>query len=66
MRGPYQRWIHEHTFETRDGGTLARDLVRYAVLFDFIMHPLFVRRDIEKIFAFRQEALRNHFGRAVK
>src|ERR1051325_3396547 len=22
MRGPYRRWIHEHTFEDRDGGTL--------------------------------------------
>ena len=64
LRGPYRQWIHEHTFEARDGGTLARDMVRYAVPFDFILHPLFVRRDIEKIFAFRQEALRARFGRA--
>ena len=52
----------EHTFEEQDGGTLARDVVRYAVPFDFIAHPLFVRRDIEKIFAFRQQSLKEKFG----
>lgn len=61
VRGPYRRWIHTHTFEPQDGGTIARDVVHYAVPFDFIAHPLFVRRDIERIFAFRQEALRAKF-----
>lgn len=61
-RGPYRQWVHTHTFEPRQGGTLARDVVRYAVPFDFILHPLFVRRDIERIFAFRQDALRIRFG----
>ena len=62
LRGPFRQWIHTHTFEPRDGGTLVRDVVRYAVLFDFIAHPLLVRRDMEKIFAFRQEALQQKFG----
>ena len=62
LRGPYRQWIHTHTFEVREGGTLCRDIVQYAVLFDYIMHPLFVRRDVEKIFAFRQAALRARFG----
>ena len=62
LRGPYRQWIHEHTFEPRDGGTLARDHVRYAVPLDFLTHRLFVRSDIKKIFAFRQEALRKRFG----
>lgn len=62
LRGPYRKWIHTHTFEARDGGTLARDVVQYSVPFDFVLHRLFVRPDIEKIFAFRQEALRNRFG----
>ena len=66
LRGPYRQWIHEHTFEARDGGTLARDVVHYAVPLDFIAHRWLVRPDVEKIFAFRQEALRNRFGRAVK
>jgi ligand-binding SRPBCC domain-containing protein len=62
LRGPYRQWIHEHTFEPHNGGTLARDVVHYAVPFDFIAHPLFVRRDIERIFTFRQESLRAIFG----
>ena len=61
LRGPYRQWIHEHTFELSDGGTLARDLVRYAVPFDFLAHRWFVRPDIEKIFAFRAVALRKRF-----
>lgn len=65
VRGPYRRWIHTHTFEPRSGGTLARDVVQYAVPFDFIAHTLFVRRDIKKIFAFRQETLRKRFGPEV-
>jgi ligand-binding SRPBCC domain-containing protein len=65
-RGPYRQWIHAHTFEPHDGGTLARDVVRYAVPFDCIAHRWLVRPDVEKIFAFRQEALRARFDRAVR
>lgn len=62
LRGPYRPWIHEHIFQAKEGGTLARDVVGYAVRFDFIALPLFVRRDIEKIFNFRQKALKEKFG----
>jgi ligand-binding SRPBCC domain-containing protein len=62
IRGPYRQWIHEHTFEARDGGTLARDVVRYAVPFDLLVHRWLVRPDIEKIFQFRSEALRRRFA----
>ena len=65
LRGPYRQWIHEHTFEARDGGTLARDVVRYAVPFDLLTHRWLVRPDIEKIFQFRSEALRNRFAPAL-
>lgn len=64
LRGPYRQWLHEHTFEVRDGGTLARDFVRYAVPFDFLVHGWLVRPDVQKIFQFRNEALRRHFGAA--
>ncbi len=56
-RGPYRMWIHEHTFTEKDGGTLVADYVRYAVAFDFLVHGLFVKRDVERIFEFRREAL---------
>ncbi|HYJ05224.1 MAG TPA: SRPBCC family protein [Chthoniobacterales bacterium] len=61
LRGPYRLWIHEHEFEPRDGGTLMRDRVRYAVAFDFLVHNLFVRRDVARIFAYRTESLRRRF-----
>jgi len=61
IRGPYRQWIHEHTFEGRDGGTLARDVVQYAAPFDFIAHRWLVRPDIERIFQFRSETLRKRF-----
>jgi ligand-binding SRPBCC domain-containing protein len=62
LHGPYRQWIHEHTFEACDGGTLARDVVRYAVPFDFIAHHWLVRPDVERIFQYRAEALRQRFG----
>ena len=62
IRGPYRRWVHEHRFEARDGGTRVRDVVSYAVPFDFIAHRWLVRPDVERIFRYRAESLRRHFG----
>ena len=61
-QGPYRLWVHEHLFETRDGGTLAKDRVRYAVPFDLFTHKLLVRPDIERIFAFRRRQLSAQFA----
>ena len=66
LSGPYRQWIHEHTFEARDGGTLAGDVVHYAVPFDFIAHRWLVRPDVEKIFKYRSEALQQRFASAAK
>jgi ligand-binding SRPBCC domain-containing protein len=62
LRGPYRQWIHEHTFTEHNGGTLARDVVHYAVPGGSLIHKLFVRRDVERIFAFRQGQLQARFG----
>jgi ligand-binding SRPBCC domain-containing protein len=64
LRGPYRQWIHEHTFESKDGGTLARDHVQYAVPFDFLVYRWLVRPDIEKIFQYRAAELARHFKAA--
>lgn len=61
-RGPYRLWVHEHTFEARDGGTLARDFVRYAVPGGAIAQRLFVARDLRRIFDYRNAALAGIFG----
>ncbi|HWA99373.1 MAG TPA: SRPBCC family protein, partial [Pirellulales bacterium] len=65
VRGPYRRWRHEHRFEPVDGGTRCIDLVDYEVPGGRLVHALFVRRDLMKIFAFRQQKLRERFGSAV-
>jgi ligand-binding SRPBCC domain-containing protein len=62
LRGPYRLWEHTHTFVEKDGGTLCRDEVRYAVPGGALIERLFVRRDVEKIFAFRQETMRRRLG----
>ncbi len=62
LRGPYRQWVHEHTFTPQDGGTLARDAVRYAVAFDFLVERWLVRPDVERIFHYRLEVLRRRFA----
>ena len=62
-RGPYRLWVHEHRFEAKDGGTLCTDCVRYAVTGGELVHRLFVRRDVERIFAFRAAKLGERFKR---
>jgi ligand-binding SRPBCC domain-containing protein len=44
------------------GGTLARDVVHYAVPLDFLVPRWLVQPDIEKIFAFRTQELRKRFS----
>jgi ligand-binding SRPBCC domain-containing protein len=61
-RGPYRWWIHEHTFESVPGGTIARDVVQYGVPFGAIAHTLLVRRDVMSIFAYRTKVLQDLFG----
>lgn len=64
VRGPYRRWEHAHTFEPDGDGTRVRDRVDYAVPGGRLVDALFVRRDLERIFAFRHRALAAIFGGA--
>ena len=60
LRSPFALWHHTHEFEEVEGGTLARDTVRYRVGFDpfgELAHTLVVGRDLEGIFDFRREAV---------
>jgi ligand-binding SRPBCC domain-containing protein len=60
-RGPYRQWLHEHVFESLDGGTLCSDIVEYEVYGGRLVHALLVRRDLARIFAYRQHILRQLF-----
>ncbi|HYE29801.1 MAG TPA: SRPBCC family protein [Methylomirabilota bacterium] len=61
IRGPYKLWHHTHIFTEQDGGTLCEDVVRYWPRGGALVNWLFVRRDVERIFAFRQKRLREIF-----
>lgn len=65
VRGPYRLWHHEHTFEPADNGTLCRDKVRYAMWGGRLINWLLVRRDVERIFAHRQQCLQKRFASPV-
>ncbi len=59
LRGPYKRWYHEHMFEDLgDGRTRVRDNVHYIPRGGKWLHHFMVRPDLEKIFRFRQDRIR--------
>lgn len=64
LSGPYRLWHHTHLFERDGSDTIMRDVVRYALP----LGPLgelarlaLVRRDLERIFAFRAREIRRRF-----
>jgi ligand-binding SRPBCC domain-containing protein len=61
VRGPYQKWVHTHTFTRDVGGTRVSDDVRYAV-FGGALIRRFIDADIRKIFSFRQRKLAEIFA----
>ncbi len=65
LRGPYKLWHHTHAFEERDGGTFCTDLVRYSPRGGALTNWLFVRRDVERIFKYRQDRLLESFGQRI-
>jgi hypothetical protein len=66
VSGPYRLWHHTHEFEAWEGGTIVRDIVRYALplgaLGDLLAGPL-VRRDLAAIFDYRRAVIRRLFGK---
>jgi ligand-binding SRPBCC domain-containing protein len=67
-RGPYRLWHHMHRFTPVPGGTECLDRVRYELPFGPLgsaMHALFIRRQLQNIFAYRAEHLVRRFGPAA-
>lgn len=62
VRGPYRLWVHEHRFEAVDGGTRVIDHVDFVPRLRWLTSWL-VRRDVERIFDYRQQALADLFAR---
>jgi len=62
--GPFALWVHTQKFEDHGQETLVTDFIEYDVpfgLFGKLADDLFVRRDLQSIFAHRHEKIANHF-----
>ena len=57
LRGPYTLWHHTHMFDEKGGGTLCIDKVNYRPRGGAIINRLFVRKDVQRIFAYRRKRL---------
>jgi ligand-binding SRPBCC domain-containing protein len=62
--GPYKRWVHRHVLREVPGGTRIEDEVTYELPFGWLGAPAapLVRRQLERIFEFRGEAVRRCFN----
>jgi ligand-binding SRPBCC domain-containing protein len=56
LSGPYLWWRHEHRFEATPDGTRVIDQVEYAPRMRWVTGR-WVRRDVERIFSYRQSLL---------
>jgi ligand-binding SRPBCC domain-containing protein len=64
--GPYALWHHAHFFKPIEGGVEMTDLVNYKLPLGFlgnIAHGLFVKKQLEHIFDYRNEVLEKKFGK---
>ena len=64
LKGPYKLWKHIHTFDAQADGILMRDDVTYALpmgLLGNMAHGLFVKKQLEDIFDYRETAIRKFF-----
>lgn len=65
VRSPYSFWRHEHRFRQTPEGTIISDQVHYGMRMGFVgqaVHGAIVSRQLTKIFAYRQEAIRKLLG----
>ncbi|MEO8137763.1 MAG: SRPBCC family protein [Betaproteobacteria bacterium] len=66
LRGPYRQWVHTHTFDEVDNGTLVKDAVRYRApgpgWFAALASRLLIARDVTRIFEYRHDALQQALG----
>ena len=61
ITGPYLWWRHEHRFEPAGDKTCIIDSVEYRPRANWITGS-FVKRDVERIFEYRENALRRIFS----
>jgi ligand-binding SRPBCC domain-containing protein len=63
--GPYAMWHHQHFFKAIEGGVEMEDVIHYRLPLGplgSIAHALFVKRQLEGIFAYRFKTLEDKWG----
>lgn len=63
-QGPYGLWHHQHHFEQVKEGVKMTDIVHYSLplgILGRVAHALFVRRQLEGIFAYRRKKIQEFF-----
>lgn len=64
LKGPYKMWEHTHIFVEKDSGVLMTDEVNYQIPFGVLgsfAHALFIKKKVENIFTYREQALNRIF-----
>lgn len=64
--GPYAMWHHEHHFKKIKGGVHMTDILNYAIPygpFGTMANKIIVEKQIKKIFAYREKAIVDLFGK---
>ena len=64
--GPYALWHHKHFIKQVEGGVEMEDIIDYKIPFGILgqlAHPIIVKKQLKKIFAYREEKLIELFGK---
>ena len=64
LKGPYSYWHHKHIFKEVEGGVLIIDEITYALpiqAFRLIVHPLLIKPQLNQIFNFRFQTIKDKF-----
>ncbi|MEM9076488.1 MAG: SRPBCC family protein [Bacteroidota bacterium] len=64
--GPYALWHHKHFLKEIENGVEMLDVVDYKLPFGILgqlMHPILVKKQLHKIFTYREEKLTELFGK---
>ena len=64
LKGPYTKWVHEHSFTKVKNGTLICDEVVYKVPLGALGNLVagwFIKKDVNKIFKYRNKVIREKF-----
>lgn len=63
--GPYNFWHHQHRISPIKNGVLMEDIITYQPPFGIVgilLNAIFIRKNLNKIFNFRREILREMYG----